>query len=60
LSYLEDYLPKDAFLGPVDPNTFGQLRQVKDETSKKPSATDPNSQEIPHVSLCGSKSSPAA
>jgi L-lactate dehydrogenase (cytochrome) len=52
LSYLEDYLPKDAFLGPVDPNTFGQLHQIKDETLKKPSATDPNSQEILHVSLC--------
>jgi L-lactate dehydrogenase (cytochrome) len=52
LSYLDDYLPKDAFLGPVDPNTFGQLRQIKSEESTKPSETDPNSNEIPHVSLC--------
>ncbi|KAF7680838.1 l-lactate dehydrogenase [Alternaria burnsii] len=52
LSYLDDYLPKDAFLGPVDPNTFGQLRQIKSEESAKPSETDPNSDEIPHVSLC--------
>ncbi|CAA9964909.1 L-lactate dehydrogenase [Pyrenophora teres f. maculata] len=52
LSYLDDYLPKDACLGPVDPNTFGQLRQVKSQESTKPSNTDPNSNEIPHVSLC--------
>jgi L-lactate dehydrogenase (cytochrome) len=52
LSYLDDYLPKSAFLGPVDPNTFGELRQSKDTTSKKPLNTDPSSTEVPHVSLC--------
>ncbi|KAF7446588.1 L-lactate dehydrogenase [Pyrenophora tritici-repentis] len=52
LSYLEDYLPKEALLGPVDPNTSGQLRQIKDTNSRKPSKIDPNSNEIPHVSLC--------
>lgn len=52
LSYVDDYLPKDAYLGPIDPNTLGELRQVKQAESKKPSETDPNSQEIPHVSLC--------
>lgn len=38
-------------LGPVDPNTFGQLRQPKPETSSKPSDTD-GENELPHVSLC--------
>ncbi|KAL6710366.1 hypothetical protein ACN47E_009312 [Coniothyrium glycines] len=51
LSYLQDYLPADALLGPVDPETLGQLRQVKQETSTKPSDADP-SRELPHVSLC--------
>jgi hypothetical protein len=41
LSYLEDYLPKDAFLGPVDHKTFGQLRQIKDETSKEALSNQP-------------------
>lgn len=52
LSFVEDYLPKDACLGIVDPNTFGQLRQIKDTDSKKPSETDPNANVIPDVSLC--------
>ncbi|KAH7088849.1 FMN-dependent dehydrogenase-domain-containing protein [Paraphoma chrysanthemicola] len=51
LDYLKHYLPSDALLGPVDPNTFGQLRQTKDETAKKPSETD-NATEAPHVSMC--------
>lgn len=52
MSYIDDFLPKDALLGPVDPDTFGQLRQIKNTDSRKPSETDPNSNEIPHVSLC--------
>jgi L-lactate dehydrogenase (cytochrome) len=38
-------------LGPVDPNTFGQLRQVKVETAKAVSDTDA-SKELPHLSMC--------
>jgi L-lactate dehydrogenase (cytochrome) len=48
---LNDYLPKDALLGPVDPNTFGQLRKPKDERATPPSETDA-SNEVPHVSMC--------
>jgi L-lactate dehydrogenase (cytochrome) len=51
LDYLRDYLPPDALLGPVDPSTFGQLRQFKDEKAKKASETD-NATEVPHVSMC--------
>jgi L-lactate dehydrogenase (cytochrome) len=51
LDYLNDYLPSDALLGPVDPNTFGQLRQLKDERAAPASETD-SSKELPHVSMC--------
>ncbi|KAH8724943.1 mitochondrial cytochrome-like protein b2 [Phaeosphaeriaceae sp. PMI808] len=51
LDYLKDYLPSDALLGPVDPNTFGQLRQVKDEKAIPASETD-SSKEKHHVSMC--------
>ncbi|OAL04077.1 hypothetical protein IQ06DRAFT_375085 [Phaeosphaeriaceae sp. SRC1lsM3a] len=51
LSYLNDYLPSDALLGPIDPNTFGQLRQPKNETPARASETD-SSKEVPHVSMC--------
>ncbi|KAL5117903.1 hypothetical protein ACEQ8H_004222 [Pleosporales sp. CAS-2024a] len=51
LDYLKDYLPADALLGPVDPNTFGQLRQIKDERAAPASETD-STKELPHVSMC--------
>lgn len=51
LDYLKDYLPSDAYLGPVDPNTFGKLRQLKEEVAASPSETD-DTTKIPHVSLC--------
>jgi L-lactate dehydrogenase (cytochrome) len=51
LDYLNDYLPADALLGPVDPNTFGQLRQNKDERAAPASETD-TSKELPHLSMC--------
>ncbi|KAJ4368359.1 hypothetical protein N0V83_006716 [Neocucurbitaria cava] len=51
LSYLNDYLPADALVGSVDPNTFGQLRQPKEEKAAPASETD-DSKEVPHVSLC--------
>jgi L-lactate dehydrogenase (cytochrome) len=38
-------------LGPVDPNTFGQLRQVKVETAQAASDMD-SSKEFPHLSMC--------
>lgn len=51
LDYLKDHLPPDADLGPIDPNTFGNLRQPKPETTTGPSDAEP-SNEVPHVSLC--------
>jgi L-lactate dehydrogenase (cytochrome) len=51
LDYLNDYLPADALLGPVDPNTFGQLRQLKDEKAASASDPDPENR-VPHVSMC--------
>lgn len=48
---MNDYLPSDALLGPVDPNTFGQLRQPKKEKPAPASETD-SSKEVPHVSMC--------
>jgi L-lactate dehydrogenase (cytochrome) len=51
LDYLNDYLPADALLGSVDPNTFGHLRQIKNERAAPASETDP-SKELPHVSMC--------
>lgn len=36
----------------MDPNTFGQLREIKHESSKKASSTDESSTEIPHLSMC--------
>lgn len=51
MTYLNDYLPSDALLGPIDPNTFGQLRQPKHETAAPASETD-SSNEVPHVSMC--------
>ncbi|CAO2654947.1 Nn.00g116800.m01.CDS01 [Neocucurbitaria sp. VM-36] len=51
LDYLNDYLPADALLGSIDPNTFGQLRQPKKEKAAPASETD-DSKELPHVSLC--------
>ncbi|KAH6302835.1 hypothetical protein HBI39_115350 [Parastagonospora nodorum] len=51
LDYIKDYLPADCLLGPVDPNTFGQLRQVKDERAVTASEID-SSREQPHLSMC--------
>ncbi|KAF1919972.1 L-lactate dehydrogenase [Ampelomyces quisqualis] len=51
LDYLTDYLPADARLGPVDPGTFGQLRQIKEEKAVKASDSD-SSHDLPHLSLC--------
>ncbi|KAH7398495.1 mitochondrial cytochrome-like protein b2 [Pyrenochaeta sp. MPI-SDFR-AT-0127] len=51
LDYLNDYLPPNALLGPIDPNTFGELREPKKEVAKTASETD-GAQEVPHVSLC--------
>ncbi|KAH9882047.1 hypothetical protein J1614_001218 [Plenodomus biglobosus] len=51
LNYLRDHLSADADLGPIDPNTFGNLRQPKPETTSNPSDAEA-SEGIPHVSLC--------
>lgn len=51
LEYLKDNLPSGSLLGPVDPNTFGQLRKLKEEKAASGSEVD-TSNEIPHVTLC--------
>lgn len=51
MDYLNDYLPPNALLGPIDSDTFGELRQPKKEVAKTASETD-ETQEVPHVSLC--------
>jgi len=51
LDYIKDYLPAECLLGPVDPNTFGQLRQLKDERAAPASEIDA-SNEMPHLTMC--------
>lgn len=51
MSYLKDYIDQNSVLGPIDPNTLGQLRQPQKEEAKTPSETN-TSPGIPHVSLC--------
>ncbi|KAF2627205.1 mitochondrial cytochrome-like protein b2 [Macroventuria anomochaeta] len=51
LSYLKDYIDQKSVLGPIDPNTLGQLREPQKEEAKMPSETN-TSPGIPHVSLC--------
>ncbi|KAF1846541.1 mitochondrial cytochrome-like protein b2 [Cucurbitaria berberidis CBS 394.84] len=51
LDYLTDYLPSDALVGPINPNTFGQLRQPEKEKAAPVSDID-DSKEVPHLSLC--------
>lgn len=48
---MQDYISKDAVLGPIDPNTLGHLREPQEEKAKTPSETN-TSEGIPHVSLC--------
>ncbi|KAF2129386.1 mitochondrial cytochrome-like protein b2 [Dothidotthia symphoricarpi CBS 119687] len=51
LDYLRDNLSSNSLLGPVDPDTFGQLRQPKEEKAALGEDLD-SSKEIPHVTLC--------
>ncbi|KAF2277358.1 uncharacterized protein EI97DRAFT_432236 [Westerdykella ornata] len=50
LTYVND-LPPNSLLGPIDPHTFGQLRQPKPE-KPTPAAEANAEKEVPHVSLC--------
>ena len=50
MSYVDD-LPSGTHLGPVDPNTLGNLRTPK-ETGSTPLASTDSDGKIPHVSLC--------
>jgi L-lactate dehydrogenase (cytochrome) len=50
IEYVND-LPDGSLKGPIDPNTFGQLRQPKEDAANKPSEANTD-EKIPHVSLC--------
>ena len=51
LSYLKDYIDQSSVLGPIDPKSLGQLRNLQEEVAKTPSETY-TSPGISHVSLC--------
>jgi len=44
-------LPEGSLLGPVDPNTLGELTAWKEENAI-PAASADTDKEIPHLTLC--------
>jgi L-lactate dehydrogenase (cytochrome) len=50
LDYVKD-LPDGSLLGPIDPNTLGKLRAVKQEKAVSASSADVDNG-IPHITMC--------